>query len=72
MNKPLPKNNIPEEAFDYEFIVCFKDEKKKKDFLFYFSYTVDAFEAERTCLSLYNMGVEPIILHNVRIQGKVR
>lgn len=61
--------NIPSYANDYEFVVCIKDD----DFNFsFYSVAENGFVAEKDCDAIRELGKEPVILHNVRIQGKKR
>ncbi len=58
--------NIPSYANDYEFVVCFKSENNTLE---YWSVETRGWEAEKQCNLIREKGLEPIILHNVRIQG---
>lgn len=60
--------NIPSWAYDYEFIVCsLSYERTQAD---YWSVETNGWKAEEECEAIRKQGLEPIIIHNVRIQGK--
>lgn len=56
--------NCPNEAWNYEFIVAYNF----SDGLVYYAHTTNGFEAEKMAHEIEN----GIIIHNVRIQGKVQ
>lgn len=60
---------IPSYANDYEFIVCYKGELDDPDTYYFYSISDNAHMAEKDCEEIRNSGLEPIIIHNVRIQG---
>ena len=59
---------LPSFANDYEFIVCSK--KKDSNEYIYDSVFENGWNAEIRCKELREEGFEPIIIHNVRIQGR--
>lgn len=61
---------LPSWASDYEFIVCYRN---NKDELFkFYAVAEQGFHAEQLCSEIKSDTVETIIIHNVRIQGKRR
>lgn len=65
MMEKLNVIGMPEEANDYEFVLCYYDTENQ---LHYVMHTENGFDAEAKAKSFTN----PLILHNVRIQGKRR
>lgn len=65
MMEELNVIGMPEEANDYEFVLCYYDTEHQ---LHYVMHTENGFKAESEAKSFTN----PLILHNVRIQGKRR
>ena len=65
MMEELNVIGMPEEANDYEFVLCYHDCEGQ---LHYVMHTESGFQADLEAKSFTN----PLILHNVRIQGKRR
>lgn len=63
--------NIPSYASDYEFVICYKGEEKDPDTYYFYAVATNGFTAEHICDEIRNNNCdwEPIIIHNVRIQG---
>lgn len=60
---------IPNYASNYEFVICYKGEPDDPDTYYFYSISDNAHMAERDCEEIRNSGWEPVIIHNVRIQG---
>lgn len=66
-------NGIPSYANDYEFIVCCKDPKSETpDIYEFYSVETDGWMAEKIANQCKQKNLKPIIIHNVRIQGRRR
>lgn len=65
---------IPSYASEYEFVICYKGEEDDPDTYYFYSIAERGCDAERDCDEIRNSGCgwEPLIIHNVRIQGHVR
>ena len=61
--EPLKINNCPSYASDYEFIVV---RKYNNEYWFYGAFS-NGFTADAVCSK-----INGVIIHNVRIQGKVK
>lgn len=62
--------HIPSYASEYEFIVCYKEEEDP-DICYFYTVAEYGFMAELACKEIENNydKCEPLIIHNVRIQG---
>lgn len=65
---------IPSYASEYEFVICYKGEEEDPDTYYFYTIAESGFMAEQACKEIResNCGWEPLIIHNVRIQGHVR
>lgn len=62
---------IPSYASEYEFVICYKGEEDDPDTYYFYTVSESGFWAEQACKEIResNCDWEPIIIHNVRIQG---
>lgn len=62
---------IPSYASEWEFVICYKGEEEDPDAYYFYTIADNGFMAEQACEEIRNSGCdwEPLIIHNVRIQG---
>lgn len=61
---------IPSYASEFEFIICYKGEEEDPDSYYFYSVEENGWMAEQDCEELKADNFEPIVIHNVRIQGR--
>ncbi len=64
---------IPSYASEYEFIICYLDlDSDEPDVYEFYTIADNGHFAEMACEECRSNGWEPIIIHNVRIQGRIK
>lgn len=63
---------IPSYASEFEFVICYKGEEEDPDSYYFYTVAESGYFAEMACDECRSNGWEPIIIHNVRIQGRKR